>query len=105
MKPRRTVALGSVALLAALLALTQAQLVLGLVGPLSRTAMTSWDSPASQVVDELAYESLTHSDPSREAREYALLPPRPCGDIHARSQITASGPTLGSRFTRSPPSA
>jgi hypothetical protein len=105
MKPRRSVTIGSVALLATLLALAQAHFVLGVLGPLWRTAVVSWDNPASQVVDELACESLPHTDPSREAREHAALAPRPCGDVHARSQVAAPGPTLRSRLSRSPPSA
>jgi len=105
MTPRRSVTIGPVVLLAALLALAQAHFVLGLFGPLWRTAVMSWDNPATQVVDELACESLPHGDPSREAREHAVLAPRPCGDIQARSQVAASSPTLRSRLSRSPPSA
>jgi hypothetical protein len=105
MLSRRSPTLGSVVLLAALLALAQAHFVVGLFGPLWRTAVVSWDNPASLVVDELACESLTHTDPSREAREHAVLAPRACGAYHARSQVTASSPTLRSRLTRSPPSA
>ena len=102
---RRSVPIGSVVLLAVLLALAQAHFVVGIFGPLWRTAVMSWDNPASQVVDELACEGVTHTDPSREAREHAVLAPLACGRVHARSQVAASGPTLPSRLTRSPPSA
>lgn len=106
MTPRRSgITLGAVVLLATLLALAQAHFVVGIFGPLWRTAVMSWDNPASQVVDELACESLTHTDPSREAREHAVLAPRACGGINARSQVTASSPALRSRLTRSPPAA
>lgn len=105
MTSRRRAPIGSVVLLAVLLVLAQAHFVVGLFGPLWRTAVMSWDNPATQVVDELACESLTHTDPSREAREHAVLAPRACGGIHPRSQVSASSPSLRSRLTRSPPSA
>lgn len=91
--------------LTALLALAQVHFVVAHFGPLWRTALLSWDSPATQIEDELACESLPHTDPSREPREHALLAPRRCGAVHAGSGIVPSSPALPSRLTRSPPPA
>lgn len=105
MTSRRFVASAAVASLTALLALAQLHFVLAHFGPLRRTALFSWDSPATQMEDELACESLPHTDPSRESREHALLAPRRCGAIHARPGIVPSSPTLPSSLSRSPPPA
>lgn len=104
MKPRRPIVLGAVAILVALLGLAQAQFVLGLAGTLWRLTVLSWDNPATQVVDELACQTLPHSHPGREAHEHAVVATRPCGKIHAGAQLAAAGPALPSRFSRSPPS-
>lgn len=105
MKPRRSIVLVSVAILVALLTLAQAQAVLGLFGTLWRTAVVSWDNPATQVVDELACQTLPHTDSAREAHAHTVLATRPSGKIHASAPAAAAGPALPSRFSRSPPSA
>ena len=104
MASRRSVTIGSVVLLTALLAVAQVEFASRLLGPVWRAAVLSWDNPATQVVDELACDTLPHSDPSGEAR-HAVLTPRTSGRVHARSQVLVPAPALPSRATRSPPSA
>ncbi len=100
--PRVRPLLGGLAV--ALVTLAQAQAAAGACGSIFRAIVLSWDNPATQVVDELASESVPHADPGRQAREQVAR----AGGADARLALAehpaiAVGQRGGARITRSPP--
>lgn len=101
----RVVRCAGVVALLALLAGAEAQSALATLNIVWRTFVLSFDSPTSQRNDDIASDGRVSSDPGREARE-AVLPgvePERLGAI--RYAAPDDGHCLGSRLTRSPPSA
>lgn len=69
-----------------------------------RFTVLSFDNPATQLLDDLATDSSTYTDPTAEARESARVAAG--GECHLRLVLTAPhvfGPALDSGITRSPP--
>ncbi len=60
---------GAAALLCSALALAHAESGLAHLGILWRTTLLSWDSPATQLLDEVASQTAPASDPSRQAAD------------------------------------
>jgi hypothetical protein len=69
-----------------------------------RAAVVSWDSPTTQLQDELAVQGIAYADVARQIREHTARVVAPSGRLGvfpppARSDDLA----LGSRLTRAPP--
>jgi hypothetical protein len=74
------------------------------VSILWRASVLSWDSPATQLLDELASQGLLYADPARQAREQATVGLRPAGRLALPSAALVHGAVaVGSHLTRSPP--
>jgi len=100
---RRTVL--SVALLLALLALGSVQSALAVFGVVRRAAVRSWDSPATQLVEELALGVVPAADPRRAAADHLALARTRAGGVLAETDHSpATAPRAGDD-SRAPPSA
>lgn len=96
----------SVVALVALLSLAQLQAAVGACGAFLRAVTLSWDSPTSQLVDELASQSVPYADPAAQIREQVAQVRR----AEARLVLPAEpgrigSPGLDTGVTRSPPLA
>jgi hypothetical protein len=103
MTSSRERATGMVGLLIGLLALAQVHAGLGVSGTVWRATVLSWDDPVTQIVDELACQSVPHTDPWRDARDHALHRHRPSGWVATAAPEPVRRLTLPSPLTRSPP--
>ena len=103
---RRTERLVSVALLLSALALAHTQDVGARLGIIWRVAVLSWDSPATQMADEIATGKVTSTDPTRDARNHVVA-----GVDHACRLLETDEPRaeqlleLRPRVIRAPPPA
>lgn len=69
-----------------------------------RAAILSWDSPATQLQDQVASQGVLSSDPAKQAGEHALAALAPAGLLALPDGVGRSGDLRGtSRLTRSPP--
>jgi hypothetical protein len=96
---------GAAALLCSALALAQAESSLAQLGILWRTTLLSWDSPATQILDEVASQTAPASDPSRQAADSVAG-----GGAVKRRQLldrfrAPTEPGLRRQLSRSPPAA
>jgi hypothetical protein len=92
--------------LLALLALAQVQQAGAHVGIIWREFVLSWDHPGTQLVEDLASQTVPTTDPTGDARGRALHAARACQPI-----VLAAVPpsrarlAIGARITRAPPVA
>jgi hypothetical protein len=71
-----------------------------------RAAVLSWDSPATQLADELAGRFSPLSDAGADARQSTRLACRPTGQLtRHHAPPPAADPELGAGITRSPPAS
>jgi hypothetical protein len=93
-------------LLLALLAVAHAQSGLALVGTVWRFVVLSWDSPATQLVEEVASQAVPHVDPARSLRDrIAASRDDLAGVLTPRDGAPASAAALAACGTRAPPLA
>jgi hypothetical protein len=94
----------AVTVLVALLALGHLQATLAVVGIIWRASRLSWDSPATQLVEEIASAVVPVSDPSRLAAEHLAVARAAPGRVLAlEDRGDAQRPALSERITRAPP--
>lgn len=96
----------SVVTLVALLSLAQLQAAVGACGAFLRAVTLSWDSPTSQLVDELASQSVPYADPAGQIREQVAQVRRADARLVLPAEPGRIGsPGLDTGVTRSPPLA
>jgi hypothetical protein len=70
-----------------------------------RAAVVSWDSPATQLQDELAVQGIAYADVARQIREHTACVVALSGRLGVVPPARSDDPALGSRLTRAPPAA
>ncbi|MGH7278252.1 MAG: hypothetical protein ACREJG_06140 [Candidatus Rokuibacteriota bacterium] len=94
--------LAPVLVLLALLCLATARHAEAHLHILWRAAVLSWDSPATQLHDEMIGQGVLYLDPARQALDSMVAPPtRPLHSAALRCAVDA--PSVESGLTRSPP--
>jgi hypothetical protein len=100
---RASARLWAVALLA-LLSVALVQQSAARLGIVWRLAVVSWDSPATQLEDEVASQGLLHDDPARRARAHALAALVPADRLWLPAPPSGPRAVAGlARLTRAPP--
>jgi hypothetical protein len=94
-------------LILTLLALAALWCVLGADAQISivwRAVVVSWDSPATQLHDDVATQGIVYLDAARHLRDQMGAALRPAGRLAAApDHARGDSPALTSRLTRSPP--
>jgi hypothetical protein len=99
---RHTTRCAPVAVLFALLSLSQIQQSVARVGILWRTSVLSWDNPATQDLEDIATETV--SLPAFEwASASLVVVARPLRDARPVRSDPVDAPALSARISRSPP--
>jgi len=94
----------SVVALIGLLSLVQLQAAAGACGSFLRAVTVSWDNPTTQVVDELASQSVPYADPARQIREQVVQARRAETRLVLPAETGRAGsPGVDTGVTRSPP--
>jgi hypothetical protein len=96
----------SVVALVGLVSLVQLQAAVGACGTFLRAVTVSWDNPTSQIVDELASQSVPYADPAAQIRDQVAQARRSQARLVLPSETGRVGsPGVDTGVTRSPPLA
>lgn len=105
MKPRRRSTL-AILLFIALVGVAHTQATFAHLGILWRAAVLSWDNPATQLIEDLASQTVPHADSAGDLRDHTLAAARRSARVLLPAVFSRPPhPALARVISRAPPAA